>query len=189
MPIDDIIVKSAIKETPNSINILMHGAIIRKKWYETWIQAINLLPDKYMLTIVGGIGPVDYLEELRQSIKDLKLETRVTIVSRFLPDTEYQKYIQDADIIVYPYLISTASAALAEWALKFEKPFLTSDLDSFIDYLGTQKYSFKVGDPESLAEKILQLDIEQASQFSLSLKEQYSWSKVWKKLLKIFITL
>lgn len=189
MPIDDYVVQPSPDNKQEVISILMHGAIIRKKWYEIWIQALWLLPAWYHLTLVGGIGHMDYYKELIQNIKSLHLENRITIINRFLPDEEYLQYIKAADIIIYPYLISTASAALSEGALKFEKPFLTSNLDSFVDYLGTEEYSFMVGDPISLAEKIRQLDMTKATQFSIVLKETYNWNKVWIKLSNIFTNL
>jgi hypothetical protein len=36
------------------------------------------------------------------------------MIDKALPDTEYEAFIKQADIIIYPYIVSTASAALAD---------------------------------------------------------------------------
>lgn len=189
MPVDNYLVIWDNLRDKEKINILMHGAIIRKKWYETWLKALTLLPEKFTLTLIWWVWDSEYFHELLNIVKKSKLEKRVMIIDRFLPENEYEDFIKAADIIIYPYLISTASAALAEWALKFEKPFLTSNLDSFTDYIWTSDYSFQTWDYKDLSKKLLNINLEKALQLSIELKQKYNWNKVGWKLLNIFNSL
>lgn len=187
MPVDANTVEWNIFDH-EKINILMHGWIIRKKWYEVWIRALSLLPEKYTMTLLWGIWDSWYFKELLSIIQELWLKHRISVIDKALPDAEYEDLIKQADIIIYPYIVSTASAALADWALKFEKPFLTSDIDSFIDYIWWECV-FKEWDYKDLSNKILNLNLGNAKKISIELKTKYNWNKVWQKLLEIFHSL
>jgi glycosyltransferase involved in cell wall biosynthesis len=185
MPIDDYVVEQKIKIP--LVHLLMHGGIIRKKWFDIGIRVMELLPDSYHLTIVWWIWDATYFMELQKSIHQLQLTSKITIIAEALPDDEYEQYIKKSDIILYPYRQWTASAALADGALKFEKAFITSDIQLFRGYLGNEyDYYFNLDSLTSLRDQILSLDRNKAEEFSRTLKKQYSWNKVWKYLYTVF---
>ena len=185
MPIDEY----NITEYPHkleTIELLMHGGIIRKKWFDIGIKVMSILPDNYHLTIVWWIWDAIYFRELQEIIQVMNLSSKITIIPEALPDQEYEKYIQGADILLYPYRHGTASAALADGALKFEKVFIASDIQLFRDYLGVDyHYYFDIGSLVSLRDQIMKADRVEIRRFSQDLKDQYSWSKVWAFLSNI----
>lgn len=182
MPVEPINTIDQNTKKNNNIQILMHWGIIRKKWYEVGIKALSLLPKHYTMVIVWWSWDKLYFWELTSLIEQLWLFNRIDIIDKYLPEFEYERYIKESDILFYPYLISTASAALAEGALKFWKPFLTSDIESFITYLWTDKYSFISWDYKGLSQKTLTLNLKDASDFANLIKQKYSWEKVWPYL-------
>jgi glycosyltransferase involved in cell wall biosynthesis len=184
MPVDDCIVVQP--KQSNIIELLMHGGIIRKKWFDIGIEVMKLLPDSYHLTIVWWIWDADYFLELQEIIQKYDLTSHITIIAEALPDNEYEQYIKKSDIILYPYRQWTASAALADGAIKFEKPFITSDIQLFRSYLWDKyRHYFDINTLTSLRDQIVSMDMEVVRGFSRELKQQYSWNKVWVFLTAI----
>ena len=189
LPVENFIVDKKIPRKSNEICILMNWFILRKKWYDIGIRALSLLPETYSMKLIGSVLDKKYFQEILNLIKSLHLENRIEVIGKFVPDIEIENYINESDILLYPYIISTASAALTEWALKYEKPFLTSNLESFVDYLWTDKYSFISWDAVDLTKKILEINIGNAIRTSIEYKAKYSWKKRGQELLNIFSTL
>ena len=122
--------------------ILSFGLIRPYKGIPYLIKAFDSLPadeaGKSRLLLVGEIW------EDRSSVEDAiaasPYKDRITLVDRYVSDTEVAKYFSAADIVVLPYLRASQSA-VAHVAMAFGKPIVVSRVgglqESMADYKGT----------------------------------------------------
>ena len=72
--------------------------------------------------------------------------------------------------------------------MRFEKPFITSDIDAMTDYIQTKEFTFTVKDEKALSQKIQSLNLEKSSNRAANLKKKYSRKNMgiqYNQLLKI----
>jgi glycosyltransferase involved in cell wall biosynthesis len=99
---------------PDDWNLLFFGTIRPYKGLEHLVEAFDLLPDdvadRCWLTVVGETweGWTRPLEQLAVSSR----RERTTVVNRYVDDDELAAWIAGADVIVLPYLRSSASGPL-----------------------------------------------------------------------------
>jgi len=106
------------------------GFLLPHKGILELIEAFYILSKKYSyveLLLVNALYPVkeskEYLAQVIQKIKDLKIEDKVELIYEFLSDEEAYSYLDKADIIVMPYRKTNESASGAiRYALSTYKP-------------------------------------------------------------------
>ncbi len=148
--------------------ILSFGLIRPYKGIPYLIKAFDSLPadeaGKSRLLLVGEIW------EDRSSVEDAIAASpymdRITLVDRYVSDTEVAKYFSAADIVVLPYLRASQSA-VAHVAMAFGKPIVVSRVgglqESMADYKGT--YFVPPADPAAIRDAILRIRSERPGPF------------------------
>jgi glycosyltransferase involved in cell wall biosynthesis len=148
----------ARREAPTDTwNILFFGTIRPYKGLEHLVEAFELLPDDVAahcwLTVVGETweGWTLPLELLAASPR----RERTTVVNRYVEDDELAAWIAGADIVVLPYLRSSASGPL-HTAMSAGLPTVVTAVGGLVeaasDYSGTT--FVPAADPGAIAEAI-----------------------------------
>ncbi len=140
--------------------ILYFGLIRKYKGVPYLVEAFNKLPQdiaqKSRLVIAGE----DWGDEtsLGGVISSSPYKERITYRPQFIPDDMIPKYFSAADVVVLPYL-RTAGSGVANIAMAYGKPIITSDIETMReclkDYGGV---SFApVGDSAAIAERLAEI--------------------------------
>ena len=89
-------------------------------------------------------------------IRALDLEAHVTVIDRYIPNEEVERYFAACDLVVCPYT-SGSQSGVAQIAYAFEKPVVCTDVGSLPDAVieGKTGYVAASGDPDDLARCIL----------------------------------
>jgi glycosyltransferase involved in cell wall biosynthesis len=141
-------------------NFLFIGYFRKEKGYDLLIEAWKHLDHKkiaarvtydYHLSLVGSIPQNVIFRHTSNA------EKRITISNKLLTDLEYFDYIDNAEIVVLPYLVGTNSGVLST-VMSLGKVVLCSDIDSLRESCLTKaSYFFKTGDIESLKQQLTDL--------------------------------
>lgn len=123
-------------------------------------------------------------------IEKHKLNDRVVLHQKFIPDPEVKYYFGLADIIVQPYKTATQSG-VTQIAYHFEKPMLVTNVGGLAEIVPHQKVGFVVEpEPKEIANSIHEFfDKNLEEKFHkhiLAEKEKYSWSRMTENILKLY---
>jgi len=136
--------------------LLIFGVIRPYKGHAELAEAVRLLVESGLdihLTVVGEIwqGYRDPLDRLATVLPP----DRLTVVDRYVDDSEVRGYFADTDLVVLPYRRSSASGPL-HIAMSLGLPVVTTSVGGLVE--ATADYSGAVlvppGDPLALAEGI-----------------------------------
>lgn len=132
--------------------ILTVGRISPIKDIKTLVRAISELKNKNCeLEIVGGAnGQEKYFQEVKDLIKELKIEDKVNFIGP-IPNREVMKYYQTADLFVNMAPTGGLDKAILE-AMACEVPVIVCN-ETMKNYL-EDKLIFRHGDYKALSEKI-----------------------------------
>lgn len=140
--------------------ILSFGLIRKYKGIPYLIRAFEQLPQniiqKSRLLIVGEIW--DGKNELLDLIESSHVNHNITLIDKYLPDSEISFYFSAADIIVLPYLRASQSG-VAHIAMTFKKPIIVSAVGGLMESMETYEGAFFVpaGNTEAIKDKIMKL--------------------------------
>jgi glycosyltransferase involved in cell wall biosynthesis len=158
-------IREKILETPsNEIKtVLVFGFFTYEKGQDVVIEAFKYLKDvpQVRLIFAGGLrlkSDTPYFKKCEKSIKELKLEDRITITG-YLQSGELKKYFDKADLVITPFRATSGSASLTS-VLAYGLPVLASDLPLNLEIEEREKGClefFKSENPEDLARKIRDL--------------------------------
>ena len=109
----------------NKKMILFFGLIRAYKGLDQLLRAMDYLSEEYHLLIVGEC--YGDFKEYADLIKIYNLESRVSIVNRFIPEKEVADYFAVADLCVLPYKSATQSGVTAV-AHNFGVPVLATNV-------------------------------------------------------------
>jgi glycosyltransferase involved in cell wall biosynthesis len=185
------------KENVGIFRIITIGRISPVKDYETLIKAIEISVEggvKPEVKIIGGIGMPEqekYLEDLKEMVKDKKLE-RVINFFGAVPNKNIVQYLQSSDLFVNMSYTGSLDKAILE-AMACGLPVLTCN-EALIDVLG--KYQemlvYSKGDYKSLAEKMtffMNIDKSSLEKIKIDLREivikDHSLGGLIKKFIEI----
>ncbi|MCH8621923.1 glycosyltransferase [Undibacterium sp. TS12] len=121
--------------------IAAYGFLLPHKGIQALINAFALLPKElgpYHLLLVTSLYPVGLSEGeyhlCRKLVNDLGLADHVTFLSDYLTDEESQSWLQQADLIVYPYQqTQESSSAAVRMGLASARPVAVTPLSIFDD--------------------------------------------------------
>jgi len=104
-----------LREAPaGACNLLFFGVIRPFKGLEDLVAAFDAIPEdeirRYWLTVVGEIWEGWYVPAQRMAAS--RYRDRITVVERYVPDSEVTRYFAGADVVVLPYHRSSASGPL-----------------------------------------------------------------------------
>lgn len=137
-----------------SIKCIMFGSIAKVKGYERAIAVIEKNP-KIHLTIVGPLWnplekpTLDWLKKKESGLENMKIEIRE------LAEDEFEKYANEADIILLPYWKDVPASGIFARLLRYFRPMIAWRNYEFIDYEENFSACATAESIEELEEKIL----------------------------------
>jgi len=166
--------------------ILFFGLIRPYKGLRYLVEAFEALPEKVAensrLLIVGEAW------EDKESIKlamNSKRKENITIINRYVPDSEVSLYFSASDVLVLPYTRASQSG-VAHIGMSFGLPIVATKVgglsDSLGNYIGTK---FVEPDAKEIARAIEEVYHERPKKFPVP--ENLKWekiTKIWKSLLE-----
>ena len=160
------------------VDCLVVGRLSKEKSIDTAVRAFAMLPDR-RLTIVG-VGP-EY-GSLRLLIRELKLESSITFLGQ-KSNIEARALMSAANCIITPSKSEAGPIVLVEAVLS-GKPVVASDITAHLNSVAGKSVTFfRVGDPNSLAEAIINpthLDHLARVQYIAETRDYYSESRIEK---------
>jgi len=173
-----------IKKDPNVCNLLFFGLIRQYKGLNYLIDAFDKIPKEkiknYRLYIVGEAWEDTNPEEL---VEKSKYKEYITLINKYVPDEDVNKYFSLADVVVLPYTRASQSGA-AHIATSYGIPVIVSEVgglkESMRDYKGTT--FVKPKDTTGIKNAILNLYQNRSKRY----ENPHSWEKTTEKFEEIF---
>jgi len=170
--------------------ILFFGLIRDYKGLDILLEAMGdekLKSEKIKLLVAGEFYGGE--EKYRQIIQDKKIEDRVLLYNRFIPDNEVNRYFSAADLVVQPYKHATQSG-ITQIAYHFSKPMIVTNVGGLPETVPHDKVGL-VCEPneKSLANAILTFYTEKKEQAFIANmeveKSKYSWKGLVEKIKSV----
>lgn len=171
----------------DKIVLLFFGFIREYKGLDLLIKALATLPSDYHLIIAGEVyGNFDKYQKI---IDDLKLQSRITMMVRYISDSEVPLLFSAADVCVLPYKSATQSGIVGI-SYHFNLPLIATDVGGLKEMIEPYQTGLMVNTPdvEPLQQKIQEYfqtgKIEQYVQNIIKFKELASWKKLAENILQ-----
>ena len=164
------------------------SALVDYEGVDDLIRALDLLPDRFKLLVVGEGVARPALEKLS---RDLGLDQRVFFAGR-VPGDEVTKWYRLIDIFVVPRkdeIVTrrvTPIKALQAQALK--KRVVATDLPALREITGNLAAYARSNSPSDLARAIQEADLLPEHDSSLKWAQEHSWDAVAKQYRSMFAT-
>jgi len=146
--------------------ILYFGMIRKYKGVPCLVEAFNRLPQdiaRHSRLVIAG---EDWGDEtsLASMVDSSPYKGQITYRPEFVPDDMIPKYFSIADVVVLPYL-RTAGSAVANIALAYGKPIITSELETMRECLEDYEGAMftPVGNSAAIAQKLTEIDTQYKS--------------------------
>jgi glycosyltransferase involved in cell wall biosynthesis len=165
-------------------NILLFFGFVRE--YKGLTYLIQAMPDilnqiDARLVIAGEFweDKGHYLE----TIKDLALEEKITIVDAYIPNEEMPYFFYASDIVVLPYTSVTGSG-LVQLAFGFNRPVVVSRIGALSEVVRDKKTGFLIPpqNPKEIARVVVEFFRESGrDEMTESIKkdkERFSWDRL-----------
>lgn len=171
---------------PESEKIMLFFGFIRKyKGLDLLLDAIALLRDEPVKFLIAG----EYYEDpapYEEQIRNLRIEDKLILHTKFIPDSEVKYYLCAADGVVQPYRNATQSG-VTPLAYHFEKPMVVTNVGGLPALVPDGKVGLVAEpDPQSLAAKIREYLGQGEQHFVTALREEkkkYSWQAMMETIL------
>ncbi|MFN0157260.1 MAG: glycosyltransferase [Bacteroidota bacterium] len=160
--------------------LLFFGYVRAYKGLDVLLRAMAIARKEIdiRLLVVGEF--YDDEQKYRQLIRDLHLESAVTVNADYVPNDMVGRYFSAADAVILPYTSATQSG-IAQIAYNFDKPVIATDVGGLGEVVVDGKTGFLVppNHPESLAASIVRYYRENREQeFAQHVKMEktkYTW--------------
>ena len=140
--------------------ILYFGLIRKYKGVPYLVEAFNRFPQDIAQHSRLVIAGEDWGDEtsLAGMIDSSPCKGQITYKPEFVPDDMIPRYFSAADVVVLPYL-RTAGSGVANIALAYGKPIITSELETMRECLEDYEGAMftPVGDSAAIAEKLTEI--------------------------------
>lgn len=167
--------------------ILFFGFIRRYKGLDILLESMALLKDHPVKLLVAGEFYEDekpYLDK----VKELGLEDKVILHTRFISDSEVKYYLCAANAVIQPYRSATQSG-VTPLAYHFEVPMIVTNVGGLPDLVPDGKVGLVAEpNPTSLAEKVRSFFEIGEDEFLPGLREEkkkYSWEKMMNHIIEL----
>jgi len=169
--------------------ILYFGMIRKYKGVPHLVEAFNRLPQDIAQNSRLVIAGEDWGDEtsLASMIDSSSYKGQIIYRPQFVPDDMIPKYFSAADVVVLPYL-RTAGSGVANIALAYGKPIITSDLETMRECLADYKGAMfaPVGDSAAIAEKLKEIYAQHESGKTMVYNPpQNTWDEIAKQYEQI----
>jgi len=182
--------KNAIEQlnlNPNNKYILFFGLIRDYKGLDIVLKAMALpkIKSSDIKLIVAG----EYYsnkEEYEKLIRELNVQDKIELHTRFIPDNEVATYFCAADLVVQPYKHATQSG-VTQICYHFNKPMLVTNVGGLPEIVPNNKVGLVVEPNEQeVGDAILKFYDENKEavflQHILEEKKKYSWQVMVEKI-------
>ena len=180
------------RRTDRKIRILLYGLQSAYKGTDILIESIQLLPHSYKKKLeVQIIGATE--SSFYNKYKNDAMQENIIWINQYVSESDLLQYIQDADVLIFPYRSITQSGALL-LGLYFQKPLLVSNLPAFRETLGEEypnSLIFESNDSQALANSIKRyidnpLDITKIKSIIKKLIDNNSWQQAANKTIELY---
>ena len=175
----------------NQKYLLFFGLIRDYKGLDLLLEAMadEVLKNKDIKLVVAGEF-YSHSKPYFDIIKKYRLEDKVIIHQKFIPDPEVKYYFSLADLIVQPYKSATQSG-VTQIAYHFEKAMLVTNVGGLSEIIPHRKVGFVVEPkPKEIAKSINEYydkNLEESFHTHiLAEKEKYAWSKMTQTILDLY---
>jgi len=148
--------KAADQGKRDGRRLLFFGKVRRYKGLDVLLEAMPKVLERVdcELLIVGEF--YEDVETYRRIIRKHGIERHIQLVNRYVTNEEVAAYFAQADLLVLPYT-SASQSAVAQIAMANDLPIIASRVGGLCDNLteGKDGLSFRPGDPDDLADKIV----------------------------------
>ncbi len=170
----------------NEIMLVFSGIIVRRKGLEILLQAFSELRNNNVKLLIVGSGEKDYMNELKNLSKRLKINDRV-IFTGFVKKANVRNYFSAADIGVWP---GNNSVSIME-AMACKLPIIMVDLQLSHLVSFNNGFKFKQHNKEQLKQGLIKvinnknLRKKMADNSLNAVKKHYSYDEIAKKFLDL----
>lgn len=173
--------------------LLTVSTIEPRKDFSTLIQGYSLLPksvqEEYELVIVGSKGWQNEYRKITDLINKLNLKNKIHLLG-YVDYKDLPVIYRLASIYIHASIKEGFGIGLVQ-AMATQLPIVVSNTSCHPEIVKNAGLYFKVGSPEDLADKILQmLDRKSLQQYYITLGsklvDQYSWGKAAEQTLKLY---
>jgi len=132
---------------PESPSVLLFGRLEQYKGVEVLVEAMRLVWERRPETrlVVAGEG---------QAARLVPEDSRISLISRYVPEREVETLFADASMVVLPYTQASQSG-VGVMAIARGVPVVVSDLGALPELACDPSFIFEAGNPRALAETIV----------------------------------
>ncbi len=162
-------------------NVLLFFGFVRK--YKGLTYLIQAMPDILKTIDARLVIAGEFWEDKKpylETIKQLDLGDKVTIIDRYIPNEETPYFFFAADIVVLPYTSVTGSG-MVQLAFGFQKPVVVSNIGALSEVVCDKKTGFLVSpkNPDEIAKAVLafftESNKEEMVDRIIKEREKFSW--------------
>jgi len=170
-----------------NVMLLSVGVLQTRKNTLAALRALELLPPRFQLVLVGGDGHGS--EAVHEYIRRQGLSSRVRLLGH-VPARDLRALYQAADVFVFPSLEEGFGLPVLE-AMANSLPVVASRTAALPEVGGPAALYIDPQDPRDLAEKVLQA-VEDSSlrrklvDLGLARAEQFTWQRAAQATLKVY---
>jgi len=165
--------------------ILNFGLIRKYKGVPYLVAAFSALPEaiaRNSRLIIAGEDWGDE-DELSKAIESSRYRNKITLDAYFIPDEMVPLYFSAADLVVLPYsdIFASAGSAVAQIAMAYGKPIVTSSFDAMRECLQGYEGAFftPIGDSTTISKEIARLYHQANSGRAISYAPPHNtWAKI-----------
>mgnify|MGYP001234315631 FL=1 len=177
------------------LKILFFGQIKEIKGLDILLEALKIANEnnvKIHLTIAGKPSRTDF-DKYAKLIDDYSLIENITLILRYIDDSEIQKLYEKSDLIVLPYKMISQSGVLL-LSMSYGLPALTSDLPAFTEIItdNSTGFTFETGNPQSLANKLIDINNNRSLLQKITvnsnklIESKFDWKRIGEKTKKFY---
>lgn len=188
---DKIMAMNSLYLDTNYNYLLFFGLIREYKGLDLLLKAMaDERIDNYPLKLIIAGEFYDKKEPYMQMIDDYKINDKIIICDKYIPDEEVKNFFNLADMVVQPYKSATQSG-VTQVAYHFEKPMLVTDVGGLREIVPDGKVGYVV-EPQStkIADAICDFyDNDRLDFFENNIveeKKKYEWSKMTATIKELY---
>jgi glycosyltransferase involved in cell wall biosynthesis len=172
-------------------NILYVGRMVSPKGVDILIRAFHKASRYYHDLRLILVGEGERLNQYRSLIKDLGIESKVTVTG-FLSGSKLWYYYSIADLFVYPSIAGSEAFGITLLeAMRYHIPCLVPDTGGGKEVIKDAGVTFRDQDEEDLMKKMMLILNDNQKSLALSARckdvlSEYSDEKVLKRLVKVY---
>ena len=171
--------------------LLFFGLIREYKGLDLLLKAMgDERIDEYPIKLIVAGEFYDKKEPYLQLIDSYKINDKVIICDKYIPDEEVKNFFNLADMVVQPYRSATQSG-VTQVAYHFEKPMLVTDVGGLREIVPDGKVGYVVEpQPVKIADAICDFyDNNRKETFEENIieeKKKYEWSKMTATIMSLY---